>query len=186
MYERSYLDRENRTLRKLKKRAKFLLFLMALIGGAVVFQIFKLTVIDTNLYSTKSDENRIVTVPIYPARGLIKLSNEDVIVENLVLQSLVIKRGKLGLIKTTVESLSKTLNLKEKDLTSFNKNLNKKDSIYEDLMIVENLTQEQIAKYVVDKEKWPNTSIKAKLVRFNLLGPLFSHVIGYLGPVRER
>ena len=183
MYERSYLDRENRTLRKLKKRAKFLLFLMALIGGAVVFQIFKLTVIDTNLYSTKSDENRIVTVPIYPARGLIKLSNEDVIVENLVLQSLVIKRGKLGLIKTTVESLSKTLNLKEKDLTSFNKNLNKKDSIYEDLMIVENLTQEQIAKYVVDKEKWPNTSIKAKLVRFNLLGPLFSHVIGYLGPV---
>ena len=183
MDEISNLDRENRTLRKLINRAKFLFFLLALIGLAIIFQVFKLTIIETSKYSTKSDENRIIIVPIYPSRGLIKLSDEEIVVENLVSQSLTIKSGNTELIQTTLEGIKKTLNLREEDLTIFNKSLNKKSSFYEDLVLVQNLNQEQIARYVVEKEKWPNISLKAQLVRFNVFGPLFSHVIGYIGPV---
>ena len=65
MFEISNLDKENRAFKLLKIRSKFLFILITLLGGVTLFQIIKLTVIDANLYSTKSDDNRIIRLPIY-------------------------------------------------------------------------------------------------------------------------
>ena len=64
MFEISNLDKENSSFKQLKTRSKFLFILITLLGGMTFFQIVKLTVIDANLYSTKSDENRIIRVPM--------------------------------------------------------------------------------------------------------------------------
>ena len=183
MFEISNLERENKAFNQLKKRSKFLFFLVALLGIIIFYQVIKLTVIDAGLYSTKSDKNRIIRVPIYSARGLIKFSDEQVLVENVVSQALTIIPDKTIKLETTLEELSQTLTLKDEELIAFKERLKKKKSIHESLVIVENLTPEQIAKYFVEKDRWPSTSVKAQLKRFNLLGPLFSHVTGYLGPV---
>lgn len=183
MFEISNLDKENSSFRQLKTRSKFLFILITLLGGVTFFQIVKLTVIDANLYSTKSDENRIIRVPIYSSRGLIRLYDGEIVVENVVSQALTITPEKTVNLESTLKELKETLYLKEEELHSFNKRLEKNSSVYETLVIVENLTQEQIAKYTVEKDRWPTTSIKAQLLRFNVLGPLFSHVIGHLGPI---
>ena len=183
MFEISNLDKENRAFRLLKIRSRFLFILITLLGGVTLFQIIKLTVIDANLYSTKSDENRIIRVPIYSSRGLIRLYDGEIIVENVVSQALTIIPDKTVNLELTLKELKEELYLREEELQSFNKRLKKNSSVYETLVIAENLTQEQIAKYTVEKERWPSTSIKAQLLRFNVLGPLFSHVIGHLGPI---
>ena len=46
-------------------------------------------VLDNVNYVSQSDQNRIITVPIYPARGLIYNSEGNIIVENIVSQDLV-------------------------------------------------------------------------------------------------
>ena len=183
MSEISNLDRENLTFRQLRKRSIFLFLLITLVGVITFFQIIKLTILESNLYATKSDENRIIRVPIYPSRGLIKLSNEEIVVENIVSQALTIVPNKTQDIELTLEELKQNLGLKDLDLLTFKRKLSKTNSKYRSMVIVENLTKEQIARFSVDKEKWPSVSIKAQLMRFNLLGPVFSHITGYVGSI---
>ena len=75
MSEISNFERENKAFKLLKRRSNFLFFMISLVGLAVLFQVIKLTIIDANIYTTKAEENRIIRVPIYPSRGLIKFSD---------------------------------------------------------------------------------------------------------------
>ena len=99
------LDREKDAQTKLEKRSMFLFLLVGLFGIITLFQIVKLTVLDSSLYTTISDENRIVRVPIYPARGLIKLSNGEIVTENIVSQALTILPSKIKDIDQTLKEL---------------------------------------------------------------------------------
>ena len=119
MSEISNLNRANLTFGQLRKRSIFLFLLITLVGVTTFFQIIKLTILESNLYATKSDENRIIRVPIYPSRGLIKLSNEEIVVENIVSQALTIVPNKTQDIELTLEELKQNLGLKDLDLLTF-------------------------------------------------------------------
>ena len=96
------LDRESKVRQQLQKRSVFLFLLVSVLGIVTLFQIFKLTILDSTLYTTLSDENRIISVPIYPSRGLIKLSNDEIVVENTVSQA-------LTMVPTKTQDIEKTL-----------------------------------------------------------------------------
>jgi len=177
------LDREKEAQDKLTKRSIFLFLLIGLFGIITLFQIVKLTVLDSSLYTTISDENRIVRVPIYPARGLIKLSNGEIVTENIVSQALTILPSKIKDIDQTLKELKKSFIINEKQLLAFKEKYIGKKSKYERLVIAQNLSQEQIARFSVEKDRWPGLSVEARLMRFNLFGPIFSHVLGYVGQI---
>ena len=99
------LDRESKAQRQLQKRSVFLFLLVSLLGIVTLFQIVKLTILDSILYTTLSDENRIISVPIYPSRGLIKLSNDEIVVENIVSQALTMVPAKTLDIEKTLREL---------------------------------------------------------------------------------
>ncbi|SVE37195.1 uncharacterized protein METZ01_LOCUS490049, partial [marine metagenome] len=65
----------------------------------------------------------------------------------------------------------------------FNERQSNKASKYDRIVIVENLSLEQIARFSVEHDKWPSLSIEARLMRFNLSGSIFSHVLGYVGQI---
>ena len=113
------LDREKEAQTKLTKRSLFLFLLIGLFGIITLFQIVKLTVLDSSLYTTISDENRIVRVPIYPSRGLIRLSNGEIVAENIVSQALTISSSKIKDIDQTLEELKKTFIINERQLLTF-------------------------------------------------------------------
>ena len=177
------LDREKEAQTKLTKRLIFLFLLIGLFGIITLFQIVKLTVIDSSLYTTISDENRIVRVPIYPSRGLIRLSDGEIVSENIVSQALTISPSKIKNIDQTLRELKKSFIINEKQLLAFKDKPTSKKPKYERLVIAQNLSQEQIARFSVEADRWPGLSIEARLMRFNLFGPIFSHVLGYVGQV---
>ena len=177
------LDREKEAQTKLTKRLIFLFLLIGLFGTITLFQIVKLTVIDSSLYTTISDENRIVRVPIYPSRGLIKLSNGEIVTENIVSQALTISPSKTKDIEQTLKELKENLIINEKQLLAYKEKSIDKKSKYERVVIAENLSQQQIARFSVESDRWPSLSIEARLMRFNLSGPIFSHVLGYVGQI---
>ena len=177
------LDREKEAQTKLTKRLIFLFLLIGLFGTITLFQIVKLTVIDSSLYTTISDENRIVRVPIYPSRGLIRLSDGEIVTENIVSQALTISPSKIKNIDQTLRELKKSFIINEKQLLAFKDKSTSKKPKYERLVIAQNLSQEQIARFSVEADRWPGLSIEARLMRFNLFGPIFSHVLGYVGQI---
>ena len=180
------LDNESLRSNRLKRRSKFLFILLGLFGVLTLFQIIKLTIIDSGLYTTMSDDNRIVRVPIYPSRGLISLNNGEIVVENVVSQALLITPAKIIDLEKTLKELGDLLlvnkghflNLKERIANTKNK--------YEKLTLIENLNQDQVAKFIVARDRWPSLSIEARLMRSNLLGSLFSHVTGYVGDITSQ
>ena len=177
------LDREKEAQTKLTRRSIFLFWLIGLFVIITLFQIVKLTVLDSSLYTTISDENRIVRVPIYPSRGLIRLSDGEIVSENIVSQALTISPSKIKNIDQTLRELKKSFIINEKQLLAFKDKSTSKKPKYERLVIAQNLSQEQIARFSVEADRWPGLSIEARLMRFNLFGPIFSHVLGYVGQI---
>ena len=180
------LDRERKAQQQLQKRSVFLFLLVSLLGIVTLFQIGKLTILDSTLYTTLSDENRIISVPIYPSRGLIKLSNDEIVVENTVSQALTMIPTKIQDIEKTLKELRESLLIDDEQLLAFKGRIKDEPFRHERVVIVENLSPEQIARFSVEKDKWPGLSIEARLMRFNLLGPLFSHVLGYVGQIIQK
>ena len=76
-------------LRRLKRRSSFLFFFAFLLIAVALYKIIELTVLDRQEYFTESEKNRIINVPIYPARGLIKLSNGEIVAEIIVTPTII-------------------------------------------------------------------------------------------------
>ena len=83
------LDIGRKQLQTLQSRSFFIFIVITLIFLVFSYQILRLMVLDNVNYVSQSDQNRIITVPVYPARGLIYNSEGNIIVENIVSQDLV-------------------------------------------------------------------------------------------------
>ena len=125
------LDRERKAQQQLQKRSGFLFLLVSLLGMVTLFQIFKLTILDSTLYATLADENRIISVPIYSSRGVIKLSNGEIVVENIVSQALTMVPSKIQDIEKTLRELREDLIIDDDQLLAFKERTMNKPSRYE-------------------------------------------------------
>ena len=169
-------------LRRLKKRSSFLFFFVILLIAVGLFKITELTVLDRQEYVTESEKNRIINVPIYPARGLIKLIDGEIIAENIVMHDLLIKKTLFDKSANEINDLQRTLS--ESDLeakTNFLQTTNGSN----ELILISGLSVEQLAKYQINKKNWPSVELRTRLRRFLPHKNTFSHVIGHLGEVTK-
>ena len=184
MFDLSTNEEENGK-KSFKKRSFFLLSLLLLFAFISLFQIIKLTVLDNNIYVTESDQNRIIFSPIFPARGLVKLSDGQLITENVVSNDLFLAVNQVNNVNKLLEDLMISLNLKNETLLALKKKLEteSKKINSSSILLMKNLSSKQVAKYLLNSKRWPSVSLKPRLQRYVLDGPLFSHTIGYLGRV---
>ena len=182
MFDSSEFSKEAESKKVLKNRSSILLIILLLIGFISLSQIFKLTIFDQERYLTGSEENRITIIPINNSRGIIKLGTGELVAENVVFQNLILELGdeKELFIISSVKDLGKTLELDTEQIQNIIKKIdfNKR---YRKVTLLENLSNKHIEKYLLDEKKWPFISLQAELRRFLIDGPLFSHLVGYLG-----
>ncbi|GIR87950.1 MAG: hypothetical protein CM15mP86_14090 [Gammaproteobacteria bacterium] len=86
------LRKEEEGLKALKLRSKiiFLPFMILIFLG--LFKIIQLSIINKDSYEAESERNRIIELPVYPTRGLIKLEDGTIVAENIVFHELFIER----------------------------------------------------------------------------------------------
>ncbi len=125
-------------------------------------------------------KNRIINVPIYPSRGLIKLTDGEIVAENIVKHELLIRKDLVNKASNEIKDLQNILSLPDIVL-DFSKTINGSD----ELILISGLTYEQLAKYQTNKQKWPSIELKTQLRRFLPHKNVFSHVIGHLGEVTK-
>jgi penicillin-binding protein 2 len=132
----------------------------------------------------QAESNRTSIVPIVPNRGLIMDRNGIVLANNYSAYTLEITPSKSGGVETTLDELSKVIDITPRDRRRFKKLMEESKS-FESLPIRTRLTDAEVARFAAQRFRFPGVEIKARLFRSYPYGELASHVIGYIGRINR-
>ncbi|WP_430876384.1 penicillin-binding protein 2 [Gilliamella sp. G0441] len=161
--------------------------LFAFVGIIILIIILLCNLADLQIanfsyYSTKSNNNRIETIPIPPSRGMIYDRNGTPLAINNITYQLNIIPDKTKNLNEQFEQLKKVVDLTDEDIENFQKErLNYRS--HRPVPLKENLTKEQIARFVVDQHRFPFVSIVKIQHRYYPYGASLTHILGYISKI---
>lgn len=165
---------------------------LAVAGGLVLLaffllfaRFFWLQVIQHEHYRTRAEDNRIALVPIVPNRGLIVDRNGTVLARNYSAYTLEIMPSKVADLEAVIDELAGIVDIQPKDRKRFRKLLEESRN-FESLPIRTRLSDEEVARFVAQRFRFPGVDVKARLFRQYPNGDLASHALGYIGRVNDR
>ncbi len=165
---------------------------IAIAGGFVLLcfaillgRFFWLQVIQHDYYQTRAEDNRISLVPITPNRGLIVDRHGEVLARNYSVYTLEITPTQVPDLEATIDRLAEFIVIEPKDRRRFKK-LMDESKRFESLPIRTRLTDEEVARFIARRYRFPGVDIKARLFRQYPQGAFASHIIGYIGRITER
>jgi penicillin-binding protein 2 len=124
-------------------------------------------------------------VPIVPNRGLILDRNGVVLARNYSAYTLEITPSKTIDLEQMIDGLASIIDIQPKDRKRFKKLLEESRN-FESLPIRTRLTDEEVAKFIAHRYRFPGVEIKARLFRQYPGGAFASHMLGYIGRVTDR
>ncbi len=166
--------------RRLAGAGSFVLFAFALLFARFVW----LQVIQHAYYQTRAEDNRISLVPILPNRGLIIDRNGTVLAHNYSAYTLEITLSKVGDLEKTIDGLEQIIDIQPKDRKRFKKLLEESKN-FESLPIRTRLTDEEVAKFIARRYRFPGVDVKARLFRQYPFNESVSHLLGYIGRITD-
>ena len=175
------LRKDEKDAQSLRSRSGVIFSFLLILIIAGIFKIIQLTVLDKVDYVAVSDKNRIINIPIYPARGLIKLEDGTIIAENIVTKGLYIERKLFDTSRDQIEKLYTQILDESRAFDDQKLQIKNEEKIW----LVRSLSQKELAKYEVHKNSMPSIKLEAKLRRYLPHRNLFSHVVGHLGLVNS-
>ncbi len=159
--------------------------LAVLVGfGVLVGRFAWLQVAQREHYHTLAEANRISVVPVVPNRGLIVDRNGEVLAANFSAYTLEITPSKVPDVERAIDALSAVIEVSARDRRRFRK-LQEESRSFESLPIRTRLTEEEVARFAVNRFRFPGFEIKARLFRSYPQGELASHAIGYIGRIND-
>ncbi|MDP1526959.1 MAG: penicillin-binding protein 2 [Rhodocyclaceae bacterium] len=144
-----------------------------------------LQVIQHDYYQTRAEDNRISLVPIVPNRGLIIDRHGEVMARNYSAYTLEIIPTQVANLEETIDGLAEFITIEAKDRKRFKKLL-EESKRFDSLPIRTRLTDEEVARFIARRFRFPGVEIKARLFRQYPRGAFASHVLGYIGRITER
>ena len=152
--------------------------------GTLVARFVWLQVVQREHYHTLAEANRISVLPVVPNRGLILDRNGEVLAANYSAYTLEITPSKVGNVERAIDELSQVVEVGPRDRRRF-KRLQEESKNFESLPIRTRLTEEEVARFAVNRYRFPGFEIKARLFRSYPQGDVASHAIGYIGRINE-
>jgi penicillin-binding protein 2 len=143
-----------------------------------------LQVIQYDHYHALAENNRISLVPAPPSRGVIYDRQGEVLAQNFSAYTLEITPDKAGRLEQTIDQLSQVVSIDAGDRKRF-KRLLAESKNFESIPIRNRLTEEEVARFTVNRYRFPGVEVKARLFRQYPYGEIFSHVVGYIGRIGQ-
>lgn len=176
------LARESALLRSRFVIAVALAFLLA---GMLMIRLVQLQVVDHEHFQTLSRSNRVKIVPVAPTRGLIFDRNGVVLAQNRPYHSLEIIPEAVSDLGATLAALKTIVAIAPSDEQRFYERLKSKRR-FESVPLRLRLSEEEVARFAVNRHRFPGVDVQARLAREYPLGALGVHVIGYVARISER
>jgi len=166
-------------------RAGFAIAFMLLLLTLLISRLIFLQVYNHEHFTTLSQDNRIRLQPLPPTRGLIFDRNGVLLAENLPAYQLDLIPEDVPDLPSTIQSLRQIIMIRDEDIERFKREL-KRHRSFDSVPLRYRLTPEELARFAVDRYRFPGVEIHAGLTRYYPYGPLLAHVIGYVGAPDEK
>jgi penicillin-binding protein 2 len=157
--------------------ALILLGLAGLIGRYVSLQVTRY-----DEFATRSENNRVKPIPIAPARGLIYDRNGVLLADNVPAFRLEVVPDQVKDMTAMLAQLGQVIPLGQDDLDAFRKQL-KQSRHFESVPLKLRLSEDEIARFAVNRWRFPGVDVVPYLNRRYPQGGLFAHVIGYVSRI---
>ena len=161
----------------------FMAVLLALTGLALWY--FRLQVIDHADYATRADANRIKPRPVVPGRGLIYDRKGRILADNVPAYRLEVIPSEAGDTKRLLAELSKIIALAPEDVARFHAE-RRVGRGFRPIALKLRLSDEEVARFAVDRWRFPGVEVAPYLSRVYPYGDLFAHVVGYVGRIDQK
>ena len=160
--------------------AGFLLILLGLC--ALVSRYVFLQVLHHDEFALRSVNNSVKPRAIPPARGLIYDRNGVLLADNVPAFRLEVRPDQVQNMSEMLAQLGKVVPLDQDDLDAFRKQL-KQSRRFDSVPLKMRLTEDDIARFAVNRWRFPGVDVVPYLTRYYPLGPLFAHVVGYVSRI---
>ena len=157
-----------------------ILLAFAILAGRMVY----LQVMKRSYYHTLAEANRISVLPVVPNRGLILDRNNDVLAANYSAYTLEVTPSRVGNLDKTLDELAPIVDIQPRDRRRF-KRLLEESKNFESLPIRNRLTEEEVARFAVNRYRFPGFEIRARLFRSYPYGDVASHALGYISRIND-
>ncbi|PPT56984.1 penicillin-binding protein 2 [Xanthomonas arboricola] len=146
---------------------------------------FKLQVLDHEVYATRSEANRIKPKPVVPGRGMIYDRTGRLLAENVPAFRLDVTPDKVTDMDAMLAALGKVIPIAPEDLERFNRERRARRSFLP-VTLKLRMSDEEMARFAVERWRFPGVELEPYLTRRYPYGPLFAHIIGYVGRIDEK
>ncbi|TDI08273.1 MAG: penicillin-binding protein 2 [Acidobacteria bacterium] len=168
--------------RELLQRLNWLRIFFVLVFICLFAQLWSLTVLDFDYYQNLAEQNRVRILPQIAPRGLIHDREGRVLVDNVYGFNLLLFRDELSDLDATLQFLMDGLDISEEVLRERLKAAGSY-SIYQPVVIKENLSMEETAYLLARQSEHPEVEILTQPRRIYRYGSLAAHVAGYVGEI---
>ena len=156
------------------------LLTLLLVGRLVHLQIFK-----HQHFTTLSENNRVKIVPIAPTRGLIFDRRGEILAQNLPAYSLEVVPEAVEDLDALIAELRGIIEITGEDEEAFFAALARKRR-FERVPLRLRLEDREVARFSVNRHRFPGVDVGARLIRNYPLGELGVHLVGYVGRINKR
>ena len=167
------------------RRALFAFIVIILLLLILLVNLADLQIANFSYYSTKSNNNRIEIIPIPPSRGMIYDRNGTPLAINNITYQLNIIPDKVKNLNEQFNQLKAIVDLTDEDIENFQKE-RRNYKAHRPVPLKDNLTQQQIAHFVVDQHRFPYVSIVGIQHRYYPYGASLTHIIGYISKINSQ
>jgi penicillin-binding protein 2 len=162
--------------------AAVLVVVLGLLG--VSGRFFYLQIMQHETLKARSEANRIKTTALAPARGLIYDRNGVLLADNLPTYRLEVVPEKVSQLSAQLARLEEFISLSEADREKIQQQL-RYNRAFKPITVKAKLSEAEVAAFAARKHHFPGFTTVPYLVRYYPYGPLFSHVLGYVGRINE-
>ncbi|MCX7564140.1 penicillin-binding protein 2 [Xanthomonadaceae bacterium XH05] len=166
-----------------QRRRALIGFILVFMGLMVLAARFAyLQVVSYEEFHTRSEANRIKARPIVPARGLIYDRNGRLLADNIPAYRLDAVREDIGDLDEMVARLREVIELSDEDAAAFIA-ASRARRAFQPVTVKLRLSEAEVARFAVDRHRFPGVDVVPYLNRRYPYGDLFAHVIGYVGRI---
>ncbi|WP_083026370.1 penicillin-binding protein 2 [Vreelandella lionensis] len=180
---RDTLKNPEQELRIFRVRALLAVLVVIVLTSLLVSRLGYLQIVQHDLYSTRSEKNRVRVEPLPPNRGLIYDRNGALLAENRPTYNLTLVRERVDDLDDTLALLVDLLELPEEEIEAFQVRSRQRQRPFQPALLMSDLSEEQIARLAVNRHRLPGVEVEAQLLRYYHDAEVMAHALGYVGRI---
>ncbi len=171
--------------RLFKKRVQVIFIFIISLALILIFRLIDLQWLNHSKYRNLALANQIEILPIPPRRGLIYDRNGVLLAKNEPVYTLTVTAEKADNVDETIKKVSEIIPISNQEFAKFQR-IRKQYNAHQAMPVKYRLTEEQVAKFYVNQEKFPGAEIQADPRRIYPLKENTAHIIGYVSRISEK